>query len=365
MVGIVLVCELAVFHNEVLNHHPHIPRETLVMHKLITTAAALLACAHVARAGDVIVQATGTVFSANITSTTSPFVGVTAGQPVHLTFEVFVPGTPQSVGLELYTVDAPTLAIQVGAASASATGGTPTILMQNGNPGGTDGLRFLSVPVTGGSGLGFDFGALDNLFSSTDITQNLGTWSPTLWSAYDWHIQGGGVNIDITPVTISISTHAVGTAYCFGDGSGTACPCGNASSVGDQAGCLSSLGMGGKIIANGVASLSGDTIVLAGTQMSNSSALYFQGTTQSSAGAGAIFGDGLRCAGGSIVRLRSVVNVAGASQYPAAGDPSVSVRGAVSAPGTRTYQIWYRNAAPFCTPSTFNLTNGLEIVWGS
>jgi hypothetical protein len=39
------------------------------------------------------------------------------------------------------------------------------------------------------------------------------------------------------------------------------------------------------------------------------------------------------------------------------------VRGAVTSPGTRSYQVWYRNAAAFCTPSTFNLTNGTSIVW--
>jgi hypothetical protein len=27
------------------------------------------------------------------------------------------------------------------------------------------------------------------------------------------------------------------------------------------------------------------------------------------------------------------------------------------------YQVWYRNAASFCTPSTFNLSNGIEIAW--
>jgi hypothetical protein len=27
------------------------------------------------------------------------------------------------------------------------------------------------------------------------------------------------------------------------------------------------------------------------------------------------------------------------------------------------YQLWYRNAAAFCTPSTFNLTNGLDVTW--
>ena len=44
-------------------------------------------------------------------------------------------------------------------------------------------------------------------------------------------------------------------------------------------------------------------------------------------------------------------------------DPSVSVKGLITAPGTRTYQVWYRNAAAFCTASTFNLSNGVSIVW--
>jgi hypothetical protein len=32
-------------------------------------------------------------------------------------------------------------------------------------------------------------------------------------------------------------------------------------------------------------------------------------------------------------------------------------------PGVRTYQAWYRNAAVFCTASTFNLSNGYSITW--
>ena len=95
--------------------------------------------------------------------------------------------------------------------------------------------------------------------------------------------------------------------------------------------------------------------------MPNSSALYFQGTAQLNV----MFGDGLRCAGGSILRLGTKQNASGTSQYPAAGDPPISVRGAIPANGgLRTYQCWYRNAANFCTAATFNLTNGVEIVWG-
>jgi hypothetical protein len=154
-----------------------------------------------------------------------------------------------------------------------------------------------------------------------------------------------------------------GLLFCFGDGSGTACPCGNNSAAGSQDGCLSSLGTGGRLRASGNASLAADTIVLTGAQMPNSSALYFQGTNQQNGGLGAAFGDGLRCAGGTVIRLGTKANVAGASQYPAAGDPPTSVRGLVTAPGTRTYQIWYRNAAAFCTAATFNLSNGCQITW--
>ncbi len=154
-----------------------------------------------------------------------------------------------------------------------------------------------------------------------------------------------------------------GTLYCFGDGSGAACPCGNVSLPADQVGCLSSLGVGGKLRGSGTPSLTADSVVLTGTQMPNSSALYFQGTTQQSGGAGVTFGDGKRCAGGSIVRLGTKANMGGASQYPAVGDLSVSQRGLVTTPGSRTYQVWYRNAASFCTVSTFNLSNGLEVTW--
>jgi len=172
--------------------------------------------------------------------------------------------------------------------------------------------------------------------------------------------------VDISPTTANPNCGlSTGTSFCPGDGTGTACPCANNSPVGNNEGCLNSLGLGGKLVASGSASLANDTVVLTGTQMPNSSALYFQGTNQQGGGAGATFGDGLRCAGGSITRLGTKSNVAGASQYPAAGDPSVSVRGLVTVPGVRTYQVWYRNAANFCTASTFNLSNGWEITWGS
>lgn len=151
-------------------------------------------------------------------------------------------------------------------------------------------------------------------------------------------------------------------AFCAGDGTGTPCPCANESALGADEGCLNSLGTGGKLVASGTASIASDSIILTGSGMPASSALYFQGTGVAGLGAGTVFGDGLRCASGSIVRLGTKTNVAGGSQYPELGDLSVSVRGLVT-PGLRTYQIWYRNAASFCTVSTFNLSNGWRLTW--
>ncbi len=173
------------------------------------------------------------------------------------------------------------------------------------------------------------------------------------------------VNVTIGADTTLNGTLPNYTAYCFGDGSGTACPCGNNATPASGTGCLSSLGTGGRLVASGAASIAADTLVLRGAQMPNSSALYFQGTTQAGAGLGTVFGDGLRCASGAVLRLGTKSNAAGASQYPVVGDLPISVKGANAAGGTRTYQIWFRNAAVFCSASTFNLTNGIQIPWAA
>ncbi len=156
--------------------------------------------------------------------------------------------------------------------------------------------------------------------------------------------------------------------YCAGDGVSphTNCPCSNNSQAGNEDGCLNSLGTGARLRHAGIARVTApyDNFTLLGTQMPNSSALYFQGTAQQNAGNGSPFGDGLRCAAGAVLRLGTKVNSAGASQYPMPGDLPVSIRGSLpSSGGTRYYQIWYRNAAAFCTAATFNLSNGLRVTW--
>jgi len=157
-------------------------------------------------------------------------------------------------------------------------------------------------------------------------------------------------------------------AFCVAGVSPTAlCPCGNDPIVGLNGGCLNSMGTAGRLVGVGNPSLANDTVLLVGTQMPpQSSVLYFQGTLRHNLGNGSAFGDGLRCAGGGITRLGTALNgSSGLSQYPSGGQPSVSARGGVTQPGTRTYQAWYRNSASFCTAATFNTSNGWEIFWGA
>jgi hypothetical protein len=61
--------------------------------------------------------------------------------------------------------------------------------------------------------------------------------------------------------------------------------------------------------------------------------------------------------------LATRTNTAGGSAYPTSGETPISVRGAVTAPGVRSYQVWYRNNATFCTTSAFNLSNGMQVLW--
>jgi hypothetical protein len=156
---------------------------------------------------------------------------------------------------------------------------------------------------------------------------------------------------------------ATGTPYCFGDGGGTACPCANHSAPGAGEGCLNSLGQGGKLVASGAASVAHDGLVLSAAQLPDGFALFFQGTSQAGGGIGVVTGDGLRCAGGTLIRLGAKPVAGGTASWPGPGDPTVSAKGLLAGPATRTYQAWYRNPAPYCTSATYNLTNGVLVAW--
>jgi len=90
--------------------------------------------------------------------------------------------------------------------------------------------------------------------------------------------------------------------------------------------------------------------------------LLFQGTTTSS---GFAYGDGLLCTGGSIIRFGvKFSSAAGSAAWPSGADLQISAFGGVPlAGGIREYQAYFRDAINFCTSATFNLTQGVEVLW--
>ncbi|MCY2961971.1 MAG: hypothetical protein NTY35_17575 [Planctomycetota bacterium] len=198
------------------------------------------------------------------------------------------------------------------------------------------------------------------LFSGNPAVSSDGTRVAFLSSASN--LVAGDTN-GFIDAYVRTSPTTVGTTFCAGDGTATTCPCGNFGALGS--GCGNPVQtQGGHLFAIGSASVSNDTLVLRGEGMSTAYATYFQGTTQTNGGSGLVFGDGLVCAGGSVIRLGAKLSPGGVSGYPAAGDQPISVRGQIPGGGvTRTYQGWYRSSAPYCTPSTFNFTNGLLVSW--
>jgi hypothetical protein len=340
-------------------------------HRILAPLAllALPLLAAPADAGDLRVILRGRVAAAN--GVNGSYAGVMVNDPVALTFEIFLTNPPPTViapgDFVQYAIDTATMGMTLGSVTVAYTGGTPGFGMVDGFPV-SDGIQGPNASM-GGKTMNYSINHNSTLFVSVNPLDNLGTRTFVVDGSFseNWVIFGGGTLIEVQingiADNLTIEYPETGTVFCAGDGSGTACPCGNASAVGEGVGCLHSFGMGGKLRAFGNASLASDTLVLQGSQMPNANVLYFQGTGQQAGGAGALFGDGLRCAAGTLVRLRTLTNSGGGSQYPGAGHPAISVAGNVVSPGTRNYQAWFRNSAAFCTPDGWNLTNGVSVVW--
>jgi hypothetical protein len=163
-----------------------------------------------------------------------------------------------------------------------------------------------------------------------------------------------------------VAASSIGTPFCFGDGSGTACPCGNSGLAGN--GCAnSSFVSGAHLTATGNAGASAgtDTLVLTASNITGPG-LFFQGTGTAAGGAGFPFGDGLLCVSAGIIRMGIVFPTGNSASYPGGLTPApIHVAGAPIAAGDlRHYQCWYRDAVAFCAPDTFNLTQGLSVTFG-
>ncbi|MCY2960946.1 MAG: integrin alpha [Planctomycetota bacterium] len=154
------------------------------------------------------------------------------------------------------------------------------------------------------------------------------------------------------------------TTSCFGDGSGAPCPCANAGAPGIARGCVNSTGLGAALAGSGYASVANDSFSLTVSGLpSTTSVLLFQGAGFTAGGAGAPFGDGLRCVTGSVLRLATRSSAFGVVAWPWFGSTPLSQLGQIPAAGaTVHYQAWYRNPAGPCG-SAFNLTNAATRTW--
>jgi hypothetical protein len=158
-------------------------------------------------------------------------------------------------------------------------------------------------------------------------------------------------------------------SFCYGDGTGAACPCANSGF--SAHGCDNSAATGGALLkASGRASLTGDTIELTSQgEKPTAVSVLLQGTSTVSP---TDYGDGLRCVGGTLKRLFTHAAVGGVVVVPQGSDPSVSAQSAVkgdviSAGSTRYYQVYYRDPVlSFCASpagDTFNISNAVAVGW--
>ena len=214
-----------------------------------------------------------------------------------------------------------------------------------------------ATPATQGTGLsGEDHWEYD-LMTPTPVPQYCyyygGYFNGYLYASFHMIVSGDA----------SAPTPEPGFQYCPGDGVSphTPCPCGN-DNDGSMSGCdwvTAGGGAGAALTATGDPNYVNPDVTLVATNVENNFGIFFGANNQTNGGNGALFGDGLRCAGGGLVRLTAPTLASGntASHGP------VEASDISAGPGvTRRYQYWFRTPGGPCG-TIFNLSNGYEIAW--
>lgn len=179
-------------------------------------------------------------------------------------------------------------------------------------------------------------------------------------------------NTDPAGQTLDDFRHSlpVGVPSCFGDGSGTPCPCANQGAPGEgcETGFPTSAGgpRGSTLFATGTASVGNDSVVLTAFGVPSQPGLFLQGDQQINGGSGDPFGDGLRCCGTNLIQLEVVF---GAGPEPTATSSSLVISGhpqqGTLVGTTKCYQYWFRVPGQSPCGSDFNSSNALSITWGA
>ena len=305
--------------------------------------------------GSVTIRDCTIVHNKSVTGTTGGILGF--GAPTIANCIVYFnegPGGATGLANNIDGADATYSCVQGGLAGAGNIGGDPLLV----NVAGGD-LRLISSSpcADAGSNALVPAGTTSDLYGNLRFVDN-----PAVADT-------GSGTAPIVDIGAYETPNTLYPSYCAGDGTlATACPCGNAGQPGR--GCDNSAATGGALLAV-AGSTAPDTLALASSgELSGATSVFLQG--DASIASGIAFGDGVRCAGGSLKRLYVKSAVSGSASAPATGDPSISARssalGDPIAPGsTRFYQVYYRDPnLAFCPApagASWNVTNGLIVSW--
>jgi hypothetical protein len=270
----------------------------------------------------------------------------------------------------------------------TALSGTPAIEDQSSPSVDTDGTLFLVACTQSVGGANTDQDVYVSTFSTVgdtlafnerarvslqtypenqaEIAVTGATGGPKRRAGVAFHEQVTPTNGDIQ---LSVYDAVPYTVMCSpGLGGVMACPCGNAPS-GPGRGCNNSSNSGGgNILPTG--GVSPDTMLFGVVGLRpNALCIFLQGNALSSGGVA--FGDGVRCASGTLKRLYvKSISPSGSVGAPTGGDPSISARSAalgdpISIGQKRWYFVYYRDPVDFgCAfPNTFNASVGVQIDW--
>ncbi len=162
-----------------------------------------------------------------------------------------------------------------------------------------------------------------------------------------------------------------GTPYCFGNtASGNPCPCSNDNDgTLPLGGCAhGSSAAGALLYGEGVASIGADTLVLRGERGQPENSGLFVQAINSLDGNGVFIGDGIRCAGGTLKRLK-----VGFADGTGAADTSGVAQGlwqrsddlgyTIAAGETIYYYWWIRDTAGSPCGNENNASNGYAVTW--
>ncbi|MBL8856958.1 MAG: hypothetical protein JNL28_00415 [Planctomycetes bacterium] len=293
-------------------------------------------------------------------------------------------GTPPAVGTDLDTdddgvIDAGALGTFVPADAVAVTDGDAGDLMYGAALGGFD------VPYDG-----YTPSALYRIYdaSGAPCNWNGGTVSgPNPGGPYTWNgtqifgFMSHGIcppephygcrqelpDFDFDGIANACDPDSVVVEGPFCQGTVAGCPCGGTVQAGTDGlgGCDNSSFTGGaRLAASGIASIGSDSLVVTADRLpTGAPILFFEGTLREAGGAGVVFGDGLRCVTGNLCRIGVKFATGDTASYPETGDTEISVRCFAICGSVRHHQGWYRDAAAFCAPEFFNLTNGWTVVW--